>query len=160
MPEFRKIQLIGEDAGGTKVAVRTDSSGRIAQSGTASVMLGDIDEINSIKSGTITQVQTPRKLQSGTIESGLGVSGTATTSSAGVGDFDKFTVGINTDGTVDVTHQLQMNPGGQWFDDGSDTGVKGDLTVSIGHKAKGYRAEIVNKDASGTVSVDVEFAGN
>jgi len=56
MAEFRKTQLIGEDTGGTKRTVLTTSDGEIRFAGTQTTMLGDLDTLHEVQSGTINEV--------------------------------------------------------------------------------------------------------
>ena len=65
MPEFRKTQLIAEDGGGTKQAVRTSPNGAVQIAGSVTQILGDIDQINEVQSGTINDVD---QIHSGSIE--------------------------------------------------------------------------------------------
>jgi len=173
------VPPVGIDSGGTVHAIKVDDQGRIlgniisgevvATLGTLSVMKsGTIDvaktvqSINELKSGTVTQVVTPRSASFGTIASGFPVDGASQVpGTADVRTLDGFSLGMDADGTVEVSHQIQMSPGGSWREDGLGTLVTNEERIStINHKGLKYRPSLTNKDASSTVEVNVDYLGN
>lgn len=119
-----------------------------------------VQSTGELKSGTIDVVKRPRSLISGGIASGYLLTGVnEIPGTIDVGVFDGFSVGIHTTGTIVTNHSLKMNT--VWFMAGSDTiAGSGTLVTTIKHKASKYRPIISKQDASGTVTVDIEYAGN
>jgi len=171
-------QLIAADSGGTVHTVQTDDQGRllsniiggevVARLGTLSVVKGgtiDVAEtvqtVDELRSGTI-DVETPRSASFGTIASGSPVDGAnQVPGTADVRTLDGFSLGMDADGTVEVSHQIQTVPGGNWREDGLGTLVTNEERIStINHKGLRYRPSLTNLDASSTVTVNVDYLGN
>jgi len=161
----------GVDAGGTVHQVRVDpADGRLenylVEPGATKVdprsirYLTQNDVLGTI--GVTKTVQTPRSASFGTIASGFPCDGAdQVPGTADVRTLDGFSLGIDVDGTVEVSHQIQTVPGGSWREDGVGPLVTNEERIStINHKGVQYRPSLTNMDASSTVSVNIEWMGN
>jgi len=117
-------------------------------------ILGTIDVMKT--------VQTPRSASYNTLDSAFPCDGAnQVPGTADVRTLDGFSLGIDVDGTVEVSHQIQTVPGGSWREDGVGTLVTNEERIStINHKGLQYRPSLTNMDASSTVSVNIEWMGN
>lgn len=158
--QVARIPSVGELEGGTIDQVRTvDSIG-----GGHLATVYTLEDITGGTLDTVHEVETPRSMGSGTLAASHQVTGTDQKSGTfAVDGFDGFSLGIHTDGTLRVDHEFQMTPGGRWYSDGTDT-VTGafpvDSVITQNHKGRNYRPSLSNQDASGTLTVDIEIAGN
>jgi len=161
----------GVDAGGTVHQVRVDPvDGRLENylvepgggviDGRNIRYLTQNDVLGTI--GVTKTVQTPRSASFGTIASGFPCDGAdQVPGTADVRTLDGFSLGMDTDGTVEVSHQIQTVPGGSWREDGVGPLVTNEERIStINHKGLQYRPSLTNMDASSTVSVNIEWMGN
>ena len=126
-----------------------------------------VDNVGLFKSGqdigsVSGTVETPRSASFGTIASGFPVDGAnQVPGTADVRTLDGFSLGMDADGTIEVSHQIQTVPGGNWREDGLGTLVTNEERIStINHKGLRYRPSLSNLDASSTVSVNVDWMGN
>jgi len=158
----------GIDAGGTIHQIRVDSAdGRlqnyVVEPGGALVDTRNIRYLTQDDVlGTVTQIKKPRKANFGTIASAFPCDGASQVpGTADVRTLDGFSLGMDADGTVEVSHQIQMSPGGSWREDGLGTLVTNEERITtINHKGLQYRPSLTNKDASSTVTVNVDWFGN
>jgi len=128
------------------------------------VMVNQVSAMGDIL-GTIDvmkTVQTPRTASYNTLGSAFPCDGAdQVPGTADVRTLDGFSLGIDVDGTVEVSHQIQTVPGGSWREDGVGTLVTNEERIStINHKGLQYRPSLTNMDASSTVSVNIEWMGN
>ena len=86
----------------------------------------------------------------GTIASGFPCDGVnQVPGTADVRTLDGFSLGMDADGTIEVSHQIQTVPGGNWREDGLGTLVTNEERIStINHKGLRYRSSLTNLDAS------------
>jgi len=161
----------GVDAGGTVHQVRVDPvDGRLQNylvepgggviDGRNVRYLTQNDVLGTI--GVTKTVQTPRSASYNTLGSAFPCDGAdQVPGTADVRTLDGFSLGIDVDGTVEVSHQIQTVPGGSWRNDGVGTLVTNEERIStINHKGVQYRPSLTNMDASSTVSVNIEWMGN
>jgi len=163
--------VYGVDAGGTVHQLKVDpTDGRLENylvepgggviDGRNIRYLTQNDVLGTI--GVTKTVQTPRSASFGTIASGFPCDGAdQVPGTADVRTLDGFSLGIDADGTVEVSHQIQTVPGGSWREDGVGPLVTNEERIStINHKGLQYRPSLTNMDASSTVSVNIEWMGN
>jgi len=155
---------ITKKVGGTVAQdIKVDSVGLAKASGVPVSATVAQDKVGLFRGGgTVAQVSTPRTASYGTLASAFPVDGAGQVpGTADVRTLDGFSLGMTTDGTVEVSHQLQMGVGGAFYEDGVGTLVTNEQRVTtINHKGLRYRPSLTNKDAAGTVSVDIDYMGN